>query len=102
MHACMRDSVLVDVGRFIITEAAQPAHVAAIVVNGYADSRKLLFQLQKLAFMQLVILQWNDDQSACVIRTSLFIPCFLGGIKVFSKFAPNLYSWEEIANIIKM
>ena len=74
MHACMRDSVLVDVGRFIITEAAQPAHVAAIVVNGYADSRKLLFQLQKRAFVQLVILQWNDDQSACVIRTSLFMP----------------------------
>jgi len=69
----MRDSVLVDVGRFIITEAAQPAHVAAIVVNGYADSRKLLFQLQKLAFMQLVILQWNDDQRACVISTSLFM-----------------------------
>ena len=67
----MRDSVLVEAGRFIITEAAQPVHITAIMVNGEAYSRKFLFQLQKMAFVQLVILQWNDDQRACVIRTSL-------------------------------
>ena len=70
------DCILINIGRFIITEAAQPTHVATIVVNSDADSRKLLFKLQKLAFVQLGILQGNDDEVT-------FSAHGMGGIKHF-------------------